>query len=258
MAGTWAEVALVMFVGMGPVKVLVYYLGATRHASPALGRKVAVRAVGSATIVCLGLLVVGWLLMRLLHFSNGALIVAGGIVLLAYGIQTVLDTAPLSEGDVPPTEDALMRAALYPMGVPLILNPAGSRRPSSSRPRHRPSAASTTSSSSSASSSPSPPWTCWSCGSFDRPGHGSHRRGSSCSSRCSGSCLRPSRSSCIVIGLGQLGIIGLDALTRVPRLAGNDWPSPSDIPFERANVVRRMRGDGGPAESRRACAAGRS
>ena len=80
MAGTWAEVALVMFVGMGPVKVLVYYLGATRHASPALGRKVAVRAVGSATIVCLGLLVVGWLLMRLLHFSTGALIVAG-----AYG-----------------------------------------------------------------------------------------------------------------------------------------------------------------------------
>ena len=51
MAGTWAEVALVMFVGMGPVKVLVYYLGATRHASPALGRQVAVRAVGSATIV---------------------------------------------------------------------------------------------------------------------------------------------------------------------------------------------------------------
>ena len=125
MAGTWAEVALVMFVGMGPVKVLVYYLGAIRHASPAVGRRVAVRAVASATIVTLGLLVVGWLLMRLLHFSTGALIVAGGIVLLAYGIQTVLDTAPLSEGDVPPTEGALMRAALYPMGVPLILNPAG-------------------------------------------------------------------------------------------------------------------------------------
>ncbi len=45
MAGTWAEVALVLFVGMGPVKVLVYYLGAIRHASPALGRRVALRAV---------------------------------------------------------------------------------------------------------------------------------------------------------------------------------------------------------------------
>ena len=31
--------------------------------------------------------------MRLLHFSPTALIVAGGIVLLAYGIQTVLGTA---------------------------------------------------------------------------------------------------------------------------------------------------------------------
>lgn len=125
MAGTWAEVALVMFVGMGPVKVLVYYLGATRHASPALGRQVALRAVASATIVVLGLLLVGSILMRLLHFSSGALIVAGGIVLLTYGIQTVLDTSALDEGDIPPTEMDLMRAAIYPMGIPLILNPAG-------------------------------------------------------------------------------------------------------------------------------------
>jgi multiple antibiotic resistance protein len=124
-AGTWAEIALVMFVGMGPIKVLVYYLGAIRHVSPALGRAVAVRAVASATIVALGLLVAGSILMRLLHFSTGALIVAGGIVLLAYGIQTVLDTTPIHEGDVPPTESLLMRMAIYPMGIPLILNPAG-------------------------------------------------------------------------------------------------------------------------------------
>jgi small neutral amino acid transporter SnatA (MarC family) len=124
-AGTWAELALVMFVGMGPVKVLVYYLGATRHASPALGRRVALRAVVAATIVALGLVLAGSILMRLLHFSTGALIVAGGIVLLAYGIQTVLDTAPLNEADAPPTENLLNRLAIYPMGIPLILNPAG-------------------------------------------------------------------------------------------------------------------------------------
>jgi multiple antibiotic resistance protein len=117
--------ALVMFVGMGPIKVLVYYLGATRHASPALGRRIALRAVGAATIVALGLLVVGSILMRLLHFSTGALIVAGGIVLLAYGIQTVLDTTMINEADAPPTEDLLNRLAIYPMGIPLILNPAG-------------------------------------------------------------------------------------------------------------------------------------
>jgi small neutral amino acid transporter SnatA (MarC family) len=124
-AGTWAEIALVMFVGMGPIKVLVYYLGATRHATPAVGRRIALRAVATATIVGLGLVLAGSVLMRLLHFSTGALIIAGGIVLLAYGIQTVLDTTPINEADAPPTESLLERLAIYPMGIPLILNPAG-------------------------------------------------------------------------------------------------------------------------------------
>ena len=56
MVGTWAEIALVMFVGMGPLKVLVYYLGATRHASPAMVGAGRLRAVATATIVALGLL----------------------------------------------------------------------------------------------------------------------------------------------------------------------------------------------------------
>jgi small neutral amino acid transporter SnatA (MarC family) len=124
-SATMAEVALVMFIGMGPVKVLVFYLGAIRDAEPALGRRVAVRAVATAAIVTLGLVLSGTLLMRLFHFSNGSLIVAGGIVLLAYGLQMVLSTVPGNPVEAAPTEAALMRLAINPMGVPLILNPAG-------------------------------------------------------------------------------------------------------------------------------------
>lgn len=125
MTPTQAEVALVMFVGMGPVKVLVYYLNSIHDATPAVARRVAVRAVGTATITALGLLVTGALIMELLHFSGPALIVSGGIVLLAYGIQMVLRPDPHGAADAPPSEAALMRAAIYPMGVPLVLNPAG-------------------------------------------------------------------------------------------------------------------------------------
>ena len=125
MTPTIAEVALVMFVGMGPVKVLVYYLTAIHDATPALARRVALRAVATATLTALSLLLAGALIMQLLHFSTGALIIAGGIVLLAYGIQTVLDTTPINEADAPPTESLLKRLAIYPMGIPLILNPAG-------------------------------------------------------------------------------------------------------------------------------------
>jgi multiple antibiotic resistance protein len=122
---TIAEVALVMFVGMGPVKVLVYYLTAIHDATPALARRVALRAVATATLTALSLLVAGALIMQLLHFSGPALIVSGGIVLLAYGIQMVLRPERYRPTDPPPSEAALLRAAIYPMGVPLILNPAG-------------------------------------------------------------------------------------------------------------------------------------
>ena len=125
MTPTGLEVALVMFVGMGPVKVLVYYLAAIHDATPAVGRRVALRAVATAVITALGLLLVGALLMRLLHFSGPALVVAGGIVLLAYGLQMILKVVPRDLPHSAPSESDLMRLAVYPMGVPLVLNPAG-------------------------------------------------------------------------------------------------------------------------------------
>ncbi len=125
MTATVAEVALVMFVGMGPLKVLVYYLVAIHDAEPAVARRVAFRAVATATVTALGLVAAGALLARLLHFSSPALVVAGGIVLLAYGLQLVLRTGHSAIDGPPPTEGTLMSLAVYPMGVPLILNPAG-------------------------------------------------------------------------------------------------------------------------------------
>jgi multiple antibiotic resistance protein len=119
------QVAVVLFVGMGPVKVSVFYLDAIHDATPELGRRVAIRAVATATLTALGLLLVGAFLFRLLHFSGPALVVASGIVLLAYGIEVVLRARPASLRHPPPTEATLLRQAIFPMGVPLILNPAG-------------------------------------------------------------------------------------------------------------------------------------
>ena len=125
MTPTVAELVLVLFVGMGPVKVFVYYLAAIHDATPGVGRRVALRAVGTATLTALGLLAAGALLFRLLHFSGPALVVASGIVLLAYGIEVILRAEPASHRFPPPDEAELMRMAVFPMGVPLILNPAG-------------------------------------------------------------------------------------------------------------------------------------
>jgi multiple antibiotic resistance protein len=116
-------VFLTLLVGMGPVKVAIVFLAETADFSPDVRRRVAIRAVSVAGIVAAFLLVAGALLARLLHFTTGALAIAGGIVLLILGIRMILGQGkPKVEGGPPADPDAL---AVYPLGLPLLLNPVG-------------------------------------------------------------------------------------------------------------------------------------
>jgi multiple antibiotic resistance protein len=116
---------LIIFIGMGPVKVLLVYLAATKDASRALQRKVAQKAILTATVVGILLLVAGALFMRILHFSQGALTVAGGLILLLLALNIVLSPAQKEEHGAAPDEATLMSMAVYPLGIPLLLNPIG-------------------------------------------------------------------------------------------------------------------------------------
>jgi multiple antibiotic resistance protein len=116
---------LTIFIGMGPIKVLLVYIAATKGASPALQRKVAQKAILTATAVGILLLVAGAIFMRVLHFSQGALTVAGGLILLLLALNMVLSPAQKEEQGAEPDEAALMSMAVYPLGIPLLLNPIG-------------------------------------------------------------------------------------------------------------------------------------
>jgi multiple antibiotic resistance protein len=71
------------------------------------------------------LLILGGLLTRLLHFSPGALGVASGIILLIIAVTMVLGPRD-GNSDSPPAEDRdPMQAAVFPLAVPYLLNPAG-------------------------------------------------------------------------------------------------------------------------------------
>jgi multiple antibiotic resistance protein len=119
------DVFLTIFIGMGPVKVLLVYIAATKDASPGLQRGVALKAVQTATIVGILLLVAGALFMQILHFSRGALTVAGGLILLLLALNIVLSPAQKEEHGAVPDEGTLMSMAIYPLGIPLLLNPIG-------------------------------------------------------------------------------------------------------------------------------------
>ena len=120
-----AELFLTIFIGMGPIKVLLVYLGATQGVSKDLQRRVAQKTVVTASAVALLLLVAGVLFMRILHFTTGALNIAGGLILLLLALNLVLSPAEKEEHSAAPSEEALMSMAIYPMGMPLLLNPVG-------------------------------------------------------------------------------------------------------------------------------------
>jgi len=119
------DIFLLVFIGMGPLKVLVVYISLTKEFSSELRRKVAQRMVLTATIVSIVLLVAGVVIMKILHFTTGALSIAGGLILLLLALSMVLGSAEKKEQDNPVSEEAVMSMAIYPLAIPLLLNPVG-------------------------------------------------------------------------------------------------------------------------------------
>jgi multiple antibiotic resistance protein len=71
------------------------------------------------------LLLAGVVFMKLLHFSRGALTIAGGIILLLLALNIVLSPAKKEDHEAAPDEATLMSMAVYPLGIPMLLNPIG-------------------------------------------------------------------------------------------------------------------------------------
>jgi multiple antibiotic resistance protein len=123
----YVDAFLVVFIGMGPLKALVAYLSATHGASKDVQKRVARKMVFVALILAVGIVLLGVALMQILHFSIGSLRIAGGIILLLLSIRMVIGggghDAPSDHGPVDEAE--LMRQAISPLAIPLLLNPIG-------------------------------------------------------------------------------------------------------------------------------------
>jgi MarC family membrane protein len=119
------DLFLILFVGMGPIKALLIFIDITQGVDKEIQRKVVRKAVTTAAAVAILLLIAGALFMKLLHFSTGALTIAGGLILLILALNIVLSPAAKADHDAPVDEEELLSQAIYPLGIPLILNPVG-------------------------------------------------------------------------------------------------------------------------------------
>ncbi len=117
------ELFIALFIGMGPIKVLLVYIAMTEGMSQELRRRVARRIVLVAGVVGIALFLFGAILQAILHFSIGALTIFGGLILLLLALRMVLGeqrSSSAEHGDMDP-----MSLATSPLAIPLTLNPVG-------------------------------------------------------------------------------------------------------------------------------------
>lgn len=118
------DLFMLLLIGMGPKIALVPFLELTAGMDSDTQKKVARQMVKTAVGTALLLVVLGWFLMRLLHFSPGAANIAGEIVLLLLALHMLISPGKDDHHEKASGRDA-MKMALYPLAVPLLLNPAG-------------------------------------------------------------------------------------------------------------------------------------
>ena len=71
------EAFLTLFIGMGPIKVLLIYISKTQGIDKSIKRKMARRIAFVAAGVAIALFIIGAIIQQLLHFSIGALNIIG-------------------------------------------------------------------------------------------------------------------------------------------------------------------------------------
>lgn len=118
------DLFFLLLIGVGPKIALVPYLDVTNGMDEATRTRVARKMLTTVAIVAIALVALGELLTRLLHFSQGSLSIAGGIVLLIIAISMILKTENPDAHRTAATQDP-MRLAVFPLAIPYLLNPAG-------------------------------------------------------------------------------------------------------------------------------------
>ena len=119
------DLFILLLIGMGPKVALVPFLDLTAEMEEETKQKVARKMVVTAVVVALILVLLGGFLMKLLHFTPGALSIAGGIVFMLLALHMIVGSGKSEEHQEKAGNRDAMQMALYPLAVPYLLNPAG-------------------------------------------------------------------------------------------------------------------------------------
>lgn len=122
---TVVDVFLLLLIGIGPKIALVPFLELTAKMDGQTKDQVIRKMLRTAFIIAILLMVFGGLLTRLLHFSTGALSIAGGIILLVISTAMILSRGEEQSQHTSRAANGPLQLAVFPLAVPYLLNPAG-------------------------------------------------------------------------------------------------------------------------------------
>lgn len=112
---------VVLWAVIDPIGSIPVYLAKTNHLSAAERHKVALKAVGIATIILLFFLVAVQSLFEMMRIPLSAFQIAGGLVLLIFALTMIFgEGKPENEIKM---QTSLSELAVYPLAVPSIASP---------------------------------------------------------------------------------------------------------------------------------------
>ncbi len=122
---TIIDIFLLLLIGIGPKIALVPFLELTAKLDDEVKGRVVRKMITTASVTAVLLIVFGGLLTKLLHFSTGALAIAGGLILFVISASMILRQGGKEGGQHEVTSTDPMKLAVFPLAVPYLLNPAG-------------------------------------------------------------------------------------------------------------------------------------
>jgi multiple antibiotic resistance protein len=123
-----AQVLTILFLMLGPFKIIGPFLKVTRTADVRLARRIAVLATAFAAVALLIAGFLGETILSKYTIPLPVLALAGGIILFLVALRSVLEQFEAPDlhaevTEVPP--EAVMRVALSPLAFPAIVTPYG-------------------------------------------------------------------------------------------------------------------------------------
>jgi MarC family membrane protein len=116
---TIASAALLLFLVMDPLGNVPFFLTALRHVDPARVRRVIVRELLIALAVLILFLFTGRFILELLHISDPALALAGGVILFLIALRMIFPTPESSM-----QEDVDGEPFIVPLAIPYVAGPS--------------------------------------------------------------------------------------------------------------------------------------